>query len=577
MNVKKFVKYYVIKYRKEEFLCGSILVIIICLSLITPKLVQYFIDKVLPAKKIEGVILFAAAYIGVYLLIALLSILSKRIITSIENKIMTEVREKMYSNLLYQPLGYYRENKMGHIAERIIRDTEVIRSLWGFLIPSSFSSMLLFLVTLIIILANNRTIGVLSLLSVCMYILVFRFYNEKLRKLFLTTRNSIDKMNTSITDAWNGSKEIKIFLYEPRMINLFSKILSELKVNTVNMTMKNEYSTQLLNIATILGSLITLAFGGYYVIKGEMTIGVLVALHAYVAKLYSPAKDIADMALDFKKYSVNIDRFSELLYTDNKELSVEAKDIIDLKDGDISFENISFSYGENQVLDNLSFTSNNKEVTAIVGKSGSGKSTILNLLLGFIKPNSGHIKIGNHDISTIPLDILRQHIGIVSQDMYLFNMSIYDNIKIGNPKAKEEEIQALIKHLEIDKIVENYPDKLNTMVTEFGKNLSGGQIQRISIARALLKKPSIIIFDEATSAIDSQTEQVIQSIIEKLKEDTHVILVSHRLSSLKSANHILVLNNGEIVESGSFDSLTEKKGLFYELFKDQIVINAAII
>lgn len=398
--------------------------------------------------------------------------------------------------------------------------------------------------------------------------MVFRYYNEKLRSLYLKTRKDIDNVNNGITDAWSGAKELKIFRFESSIVNRFLALLGVLKNDSTQMGMKNEFSKQFMSLATTLGSLITLVIGGIFVIKGELTLGTMLALQAYVLKLYSPAEDIADMAVDYKKYTVNLERISQILFLEKEDLSdnIAARTIKPM----IKFDHVSFSYGAKKVLDDISFKTANHGVVALVGASGAGKSTIVNLALGFLVADSGSVMIEQGQSGTLPLSEIRRNITLVSQDTYLFNASIYENIRIGNPSATEAEILTIIRRLEIDKIVEVHEKGIHATISEFGKNLSGGQIQRISIARALLKKAPIIIFDEATSNIDSQSEQIIHGIIEELMPESLIIMISHRLSSLKIAENILVLENGRIVEQGTIEELESNNGVFCDLFRDQL-------
>lgn len=570
MKSNKIVLYYAKKYWKGEAVCALLYMFFIGLSLVGPLLMQYFIDEVIPSQKVSAIIHFAAVFLGLYTAIALVALAIKYTVVRLENKIVLDIRSKMYTNLIYQPLGYYKEHNVGLAMERLLRDTEIVHSLWGFLFPSAFSSIATFIITYAIIFSKSWSIGVCSFVTIIAYIIVFKMYNNKLRALYLDARKDVDGMSTCITDAWGGAKEIKIFGFEEKIINKFYKFITLLKRDKTEMALKNELSKQLMSMATTIGSLATLTLGGYFVLKGDLTIGMMLALQTYVIKLYAPAQDIADMAMDYKKYTVNLERISELLFLEGEDFEV-GKKISEkgLKEG-IKFEEVTFAYGENEVLKDINLRMPSKGVVAIVGKSGEGKSTILNLLLGFIKPKSGGIQIDNENYAEVSLKAIRNNVTLVSQDAYLFNASIYENIRIGNPEATKEEIEEIVRRLGIDKIVAHLPNKLDTVVSEFGKNLSGGQVQRISIARALLKKAPIIIFDEATSNIDSHTEEIIYEVLDEMKQEHLIILVSHRLSSLRNADQIYILDQGHIVEQGSFQALNTESDYFAKLFNRQI-------
>lgn len=568
MIKNRIIAHYAKENIAQEMSCALLYLIFIACSLSGPVLMEYFIDNVIPLHEIKPIVYFAIVFLCIYILMAIIALLIKRTIITIENRIITDIRSQMYENLVFQPLHFYQEHSLGAAMERIVGDTEVIRSLWGFLFPNAFSSILTFIATFIIMLSKSVLIAALSIVSIVIYLMVFRYYNEKLRSLYLKTRKDIDNVNNGITDAWSGAKELKIFRFESSIVNRFLALLGVLKNDSTQMGMKNEFSKQFMSLATTLGSLITLVIGGIFVIKGELTLGTMLALQAYVLKLYSPAEDIADMAVDYKKYTVNLERISQILFLEKEDLSdnIAARTIKPM----IKFDHVSFSYGAKKVLDDISFKTANHGVVALVGASGAGKSTIVNLALGFLVADSGSVMIEQGQSGTLPLSEIRRNITLVSQDTYLFNASIYENIRIGNPSATEAEILTIIRRLEIDKIVEVHEKGIHATISEFGKNLSGGQIQRISIARALLKKAPIIIFDEATSNIDSQSEQIIHGIIEELMPESLIIMISHRLSSLKIAENILVLENGRIVEQGTIEELESNNGVFCDLFRDQL-------
>lgn len=566
---KSIITYYSRKHIIRESVIAVLYLGFIALSLIGPYLMQYFIDEVITKKDIKDIVFFALLFLSVYLFMGGIALAIKYLIVNLENDIATDLRNEMFSKIVHLPLSFYREHKIGPVLERLVRDTSVVHSIWGYLFPSIFSSVISFVATLVIVVSKSWLIALLALLTIGIYVFIFRYYNEKLRKLYMDTREDADKMNSSITDAWNGSKEIKIFQLENLIVKRFTKLSSILKSHNCNMEIKNEFPSQLMSLATTLGTLVTLCVGGYLVIKGELTVGMLVALQTYVAKLYSPAQNIADMAVDYKKYQINLERINQILILDGENIS--RKPCEKRMEGSICLDDVSFSYGSNEILKNISIELRNKGKIAIAGKSGSGKTTLLNVLMGLNQPSSGRVLWGNHIIDETSVEALRSNISFVSQDTYLFNMSVYDNIRIGNPEASESEIHDIIKLMEIDKIVEQFPNKLDTVIAEMGKNISGGQLQRISIARALLKKAPVLILDEATSNVDSLSEQIIQKALDEIKESTLVIIVSHRLSSLKEVDCIYVLDNGQICQKGGFSELLLEEGVFKTLFSEQII------
>ena len=565
---KNMIKEFSKKYLALEIVIAFLYLIFIALSLIGPYLMEYFIDEVLPSKDPGNVVKFVLAFIGIYLLMSVIAILIKKNVVGLENNIVTEIRTKMFDNVVKQPLSFYQQHQFGAVNERLVRDTAVVHSIWGYLFPSIFSSVISFVATMVIIIRRSWIIAAFSVVSIGIYLLVFKLYNEKLRSLYLETRGDADQIGASMTDAWNGSREIKSFRLENLITGKFNRINLLLKKHNMNMAIKQEFSNQFMSLATTLGTLTTLCVGGLMVMRGQMTVGILVALQAYVAKLYKPAENIADMAVDYKKYQVNIQRMAQLYYLEGSE-QVDS-DAAGSISGNIVFDKVNFAYNEKSVLKDVSFETPDKGVIAIVGKSGAGKTTIMNILMKFINPSSGEIKIGDRNYSTCTPGEVRNSISLASQDSYLFNMSIMDNIRLGNPSVSEDRLKYVIELLEIDKFASSFPKGMDTVIAEMGKNISGGQVQRIAIARALVKDTPILILDEATSNVDSNSETIIQSALEKIQDNKLIILISHRLSSLKKAQAIYVLEDGAITQSGSFAELLSEDGAFKQLFDEQV-------
>lgn len=562
----------IIKYTKKyKFRVIAIVLInlgFILLTLLPPLVTRYFVDEILIANEIDRIPRFSILFVTLYVTMSIGGVLVKYMIITLTNTIAFDVRNELYNSIVYQPLKYHKEQSIGKILERTMRDADVVHSIWGFLLPSVFSSAITFSVILIFLLSQSVLITALALISVILYSFVFLRYNDKLRKQYEVIRSASDKINSSILEVWNGIKEVKIFQLEQIMLRRLSKETHMLKRNNINMGITREYSNNFMNLATILGTLITSVIGAYMVASGALSVGMLIAILAYVSKLFSPARDLADMGIDYKKYSVSLNRINQVLTQQKEQESSEKSP--DLLHGNIEISNISFSYEKQPVLKNISLTLPQTGSIAIIGKSGSGKSTLTSLLYGLMTPANGTISIDGKLISEIPLSQLRSSIAIASQDAYMFNLSIYENIKLGNSSASESEISSVIRLLRIDELAENLPKKLDTVSAEFGKNISGGQLQRISIARALLKRAPILILDEATSNIDSQSEEIIHNALENIRESTLIIIISHRLSSLKNTEKIFVLDKGSIVQEGALCELVNSKGKFKEIFQEQL-------
>lgn len=562
------VKFFVKRYWLRLSVLSIFIIISVGVILIQPLITRYLIDNFVYHKSIQNFLFCVIIMALVGCLGVVINYVKATTNSYIINKIQREIRSVLFEKLLYQPLGYYGKQKLGEITQRVLSDVGVINSIFGFLFQHFISSSLMLTGSVIVLLNMSWKVTTLSLISVIAYVLVFKMYNAKLRSGYLETRKRLDAVSSELQESYLGVRDIKAFQAEPHKQLSFNDKLQYLFSSSYRFEKQSAGVHQLCYFFTIIGPLVVFFLGGLEVLRGIISIGTLIAIYSYVTKLYEPAMDISDAAFDLKNYLVSIGRIAEILNLDKAEGETTGKFVLpDKIDGNVVFDNVHFAYDEGiPVLNGLSLNLYRGKMVALVGATGSGKTSFSNLLLGFYKPQKGRILIDGQDINQISTKSLRRHVGLVPQDPFMFNVSIYENIRMGRPEASQKEIEEIVKLAQIEEFINKLPNGIKTIVGERGANLSGGQKQRIAIARALLKNPEIIIFDEATSAIDINTETAILETLNRIKANTALLIIGHRPSTVMAADEILVLKDGIIVERGTHEQLLNTGTEYKEIF-----------
>jgi subfamily B ATP-binding cassette protein MsbA len=376
-----------------------------------------------------------------------------------------------------------------------------------------------------------------------------------------------------LTETLGGIRVIKAFNAEEQESEIFEKgvasIFTNVKKSMTATAIMTSSSTFLIGLATtgVMG------IGGYYIIQGSMTFGDFIQFTFLLAFMVAPIVQMSNIGSQLTEALAGLDRTEELMNMSAEEDDEDRTIVLEELEGEITFEEVSFAYEEGkEVLNNISFKVPAGSVTALVGSSGSGKSTIAGLSATFLNPESGIITIDSHDISKVKLSSYRSYLGVVLQDEFLFEGTIKENILFPRPNATEQELQAAVKAAYVNEFTDRFEEGLDTLIGERGVKLSGGQRQRLAIARAILANPKIIILDEATSSLDTESESLIQKSLSELVKDRTTIVIAHRLSTIKKADQILVIEAGQIVERGTHDELIATQGRYYDLYTYQAKI-----
>ena len=508
----------------------------------------------------------------IYLVIKTIEVIAQYFMTSIGHimgaRIETDMRRDLYAHLQGLSDTFYNETKVGVIMSRITNDLFDITEFAHHCPEEYFIGAIKILISLIILLKINVKMTLLIYLMIPLMIYFSGHYRNKMRRAQKDQRVHIGHLNSSIEDSLLGIKVVKSFANEDVEREKFTE------ENNKFLGIKKRYYRSMAGFNTInrifdgLMYLILITSGGYFLMKGEIGPEDLIVYVMFIQSLLATVRRIIEFTEQFQKGMTGIERFAEIMAIEpdikDKEDALEIKNVR----GEISFKNVDFSYGkgEGKVLNNFSVDITPGEKLAIVGPSGAGKTTICNLIPRFYDVDAGSVTVDGIDVRDIKIKSLRENIGIVQQDVYLFSGTVKDNIGYGKSTASDREIIEAAKLAGAYEFIKSLPNGFDTYVGERGVKLSGGQKQRISIARVFLKNPPILILDEATSALDNKSEIVVQDSIEKLSKGRTTITIAHRLTTVQNADLILVMTRDGIVERGSHQDLMAKKGYYYNLY-----------
>ena len=487
-------------------------------------------------------------------------------------KIETDMRYDIFSHIQQLPYSYYNTNKSGQILSRITTDLFDVTE-FAHHCPEEFFIALVKLVVSFVILINiNITLTLTIFIMIPIMVFFMSSANNHMRKAQKEQRNHVGEINSGIENNILGAKVVKSFANEELEVKKFHK------ENLRFLDIKKEFYKHMSNFQVVyrifdgIMYLTVIVLGSYYMKVGKINAGDMFLYTLYINMLLNTVKKIVDYMEQFQRGMTGIERFIEIMDVKNDIVDKENAKVLTDVSGDIEFENVSFAYPDSdaKVLDDISFSINKGENIAIVGSSGVGKTTISNLIPRFYEVSEGAILIDGTDIRDFKQKSLRDNIGIVQQEVYLFSGTIYENIVYGKKDASFEDVEKAAKMAGAYDFIMELPDKFDTYIGERGTKLSGGQKQRISIARVFLKNPPILILDEATSALDNNSEAIVQQSLEILSKGRTTITIAHRLSTIRNASKILVLTENGIEESGTHEELMNKEGIYFNLYNKNI-------
>ncbi len=493
--------------------------------------------------------------------------LTDYLMSSIGAKMVRSLRQGIYSKLLVLPLSFYSETSSGSVMSKVFNDIETLKGTVAYTVKDLFVSGGTVIVLTVIAVTRKWDLALMSLVVIPLIIFSIAKFGTLMKRTSMKTRKLISKVTIILHESLQGMKIIKAFTMEKEMTNRHENALMEHYRNTMREVRINEFSSLMAEVLGGVGIAIILFYGGHLVITEKISSGEFLSFITAILMIYTPLKKLSRLHNDFQQGRNVIQRVREIVLVEPERKGGIEKEIR----GHIIFENVSFLYpsARDYAVNNINLEIMPGELIALVGHSGAGKSTLVDLLAGFWYPNEGHITIDDINTGDLSLKSLRRHLGIVTQDMVLFNDTSKANIRFGRPDATDEEVIEAAKAAYAHEFIMEFPGGYETKIGEHGVKLSGGQKQRITIARAILRNPTILILDEATASLDTESEQKVQKALERLMTGRTTIVIAHRLSTVKKATRIVVMNKGRIVQQGAHDELLLQGGLYQELYNMQ--------
>lgn len=557
------------KYR-VRMIVGLILVFITSLLvLINPQISGMIVDEVIEGQHYEKLGILLLIMIGVTLVRSLLRFIFLMCFESSSQGLVYDMREEAYRKLMKEDFNFFNKNRTGDLMSRQTGDMDAVRHMVSHVIYFSFENILVFLMALVMIFSVNVKMALCMLIVLPFTLAVTLSQRRHIKPAFDRVRDCFSSLNAFAQETIAGNRVVKAFAKEDYELEKFDHEndgYRDAQLNAASIWMKYIPMFEILSQCL---TIILMIMGGFMVIDGEMTIGNMVTVNGYLWMLNSPLRQAGWIINDLQRFLTAIEKIYKV-YTTEPDIK-QPEHVVEKRKlkGSVTFDHVNYYTNDDTVLKDISFHVEPGQTVGIIGATGSGKSSLVNLICRFYDVNQGRVLVDDIDVRNLNLQTLRGNIGIAMQDVFLFSDTIEGNIAYGNPDCTFEQVQAAAKIANADEFIREMPEGYDTIIGERGVGLSGGQKQRISLARAILKDPSIIILDDTTSAIDMETESLIQNELKKISDERTVFIIAHRISSIIHADQILVLDNGRLVERGTHEQLLAKKGYYSTVFHHQ--------
>ena len=557
------------KYR-VRMIVGLILVFITSLRvLINPQISGMIVDEVIEGQHYEKLGILLLIMIGVTLVRSLLRFTFLMCFELSSQGLVYDMREEAYRKLMKEDFNFFNKNRTGDLMSRQTGDMDAVRHMVSHVIYFSFENILVFLMALVMIFSVNVKMALCMLIVLPFTLAVTLSQRRHIKPAFDRVRDCFSSLNAFAQETIAGNRVVKAFAKEDYELEKFDREndgYRDAQLNAASIWMKYIPMFEVLSQCL---TIILMIMGGFMVIDGEMTIGNMVTVNGYLWMLNSPLRQAGWIINDLQRFLTAIEKIYKV-YTTEPDIK-QPEHVVEKRKlkGSVTFDHVNYYTNDDTVLKDISFHVEPGQTVGIIGATGSGKSSLVNLICRFYDVNQGRVLVDDIDVRNLNLQTLRGNIGIAMQDVFLFSDTIEGNIAYGNPDCTFEQVQAAAKIANADEFIREMPEGYDTIIGERGVGLSGGQKQRISLARAILKDPSIIILDDTTSAIDMETESLIQNELKKISDERTVFIIAHRISSIIHADQILVLDNGRLVERGTHEQLLAKKGYYSTVFHHQ--------
>jgi ATP-binding cassette subfamily B protein len=571
-KIKALFKYtYRYRYR---YLIGIIFLILVdIIQLIPPKIIGYITDNISKGTASAD---FFLKYILYIILIAVLMAAGRfawRIyIIGTSRHVEYDMRNRFFKHLQTLSINFYNKNKTGDLMALATNDLNAIRMALGQGVMMLIDSVTLTITTIVIMMTINVRLTLLSLIPLPFVTLVALRFGKSIHKKFMKVQKTFSKLTDMVQENFSGIRIIKSFVQEEKEYEKFLEENTNYFDTNMSLVKVIGLFNPLIEFISSLSFVLLLGAGGIFVIYGYISLGDFITFNMYLGSLVWPMMAVGWVINNIQRGTASLERIEKIFHEKSEILDKNTENISSLK-GDILVNNLTFKYPGAGVsaLKNINLKIKEGETLGIIGRTGSSKSTLVNLLVRLYNVDEGRIMINGHDINRIPLSVLRKNIGFVSQDAFLFSSTVGENINLPFEAIDLDKVFQAAKDADIYENIIDFPDKFDTVVGERGVTLSGGQKQRISIARALIKEPDILIFDDCLSAVDVKTETKILENLKRIMKDRTSIIISHRISAVKDSNQIAVFDEGKIIEFGTHSELLTKKGLYYEIYEKQLI------
>ncbi len=557
--------------RRKHLFLGLFLIIISRLSgLVLPGASKLLIDNVIPSNDLELLKWLVLGVVGAITIQATTSYALTQILSVEAQHLISVLRSQVQRHIIQLPIRFFDNTKTGELVSRIMTDVEGVRNLVGTGFAQMIGGVLTAVISLVLLIYISPMMTLYVLVPVIIFSLISLKAFGKIRPIFRERGKINAEVTGRLTETLGGIRVIKGFNAEEQEIKTFEAGVERLFLNVKSSLTATSFVTSSATFLLGLASAGIMGIGGYMIMDGQMTFGDFLAFTLYLGFMIAPIVQMSNIGSQLTEAFAGLDRTEEIMnYPLEDALGSRILNLPNFK-GDIRFENVSFAYEEGkEVVKGISFDAPAGSVTALVGTSGSGKTTIAGLAASFLNPDSGLITIDGHDLQKVSLKSYRSQLGVVLQDDFLFEGTIRDNILFPRPNASEQDLLQAVKAAHVQEFTDRFEDGLDTLIGERGVKLSGGQRQRIAIARAILADPKVLVLDEATSNLDTESESLIQASLKRLMEGRTTFVIAHRLSTIRQADQILVIEQGEIKERGKHEELIAKEGRYYQLYTYQ--------
>ncbi|BAM61521.1 ABC transporter ATP-binding protein [Streptococcus dysgalactiae] len=559
---------YLKPYKWLTLFALALLLLTTVIKSIIPLIASRFIDHYLTALN-QPAFLLLLGYYGMYLIQSVVQYLGNLFFARVSYSIVRDIRRDAFAKMQVLGMAYFDKTPAGSIVSRITNDTEAISDMFSGILSSFISAIFIFSVTLYTMLLLDVTLTSLVVIFLPFIVVLVNLYRKKSVQVIDKTRSLLSDINSKLAESIEGIRIIQAFGQEDRLKDEFEVINQEhVRYANKSVALDSIFLRPAMSLLKLLAYAVLMAYFGFKGLNGAITAGMMYAFIQYINRLFDPLIEVTQNFSTLQTSMVSAGRVFKLIDEESFEPQ-QANQPIKVTEGNISFKNVSFSYdGKQKVLDNISFEVKKGETIAFVGATGSGKSSIINVFMRFYDFQSGHILLDGHDIRDYSQEELRQSIGLVLQDPFLYHGTIASNIRMYQ-SLSDEEVKAAAAFVDADQFIQKLPDQYQSPVSERGASFSTGQRQLLAFARTVASKPKILILDEATANIDSETEAIVQRSLAKMRQGRTTIAIAHRLSTIQDANCIYVLDKGKIIEHGCHEELLNQKGTYYKMYQLQ--------